>query len=117
MMLLGALTLLLLSAPARPAPHYHVLLVAVPHPECDCFPVLGAARGDVEALAEVLEKSWNVPKTDVTVVFDPKSTTKQAIKDLIRSKLIDPCTGPDDVVYFGFVGHGFQVVDLSKPTK
>src|SRR5665213_4452525 len=117
MPILTALWFLTTAASIQGSPHYHVLLIGVPHPNCSVYLPLSGVSKDLACLAAVLENNWNVPASDVTIEMDPKNTTKQGIKDLIKTKLIDPCKGKDDVVYFGYAGHGDQAVDLTKLTK
>jgi len=112
--------LALTGVPSGP-PQYHVLLIGVPQPGVEAavrtargyFPALRTVDSDLGKLAAVLEDRWSVPKQAVTIDTDPKDTTKAGILGLIESKLIEPCK-PDDVVFFGFVGHGLQIPDLSK---
>ncbi|MHB8635371.1 MAG: caspase family protein [Fimbriimonadaceae bacterium] len=116
MILFSALAFLFASAPQPAAPRYHVLLVGVPSPACPDFQPLAGVQVDLDSLQVVLEKSWHIPAGDIVKVTEPALTTKKAIVGLIRSKLIDEC-GQNDVVYFGYAGHGFQVVDMSKATR
>ncbi len=96
---------------------YHVLLIGVPEPNGTLFGKLDAVQGDLEALAKVLEDNWHVPKGAVVIEIAHGKTTKQGIVDLINKDLVQPCKDQNDVVYFGFSGHGYQVFDESKPTK
>src|SRR5579862_3340903 len=116
MLLLNVLSLIVAGATRHPATHYHVLLIGVPKPESSHFVQLDTVDSDLHGLALVLEKNWSVPTESVVIEDAHDKTTKQGILDLIKKTLIEPC-GKDDVVYFGFSGHGFQVFDASKATK
>ncbi len=63
---------------------------------------------DVEALADLLKNKLHFD--EVTILKEPKQTTKKAILDAFRSFLINR-TQPGDIVFFHYSGHGSQVED------
>ncbi len=98
-----------------PRPTYRVLLVGIGKYSDRRFSELDGDK-DVEMIAKVLTDSWGVnEKEEITVLNQPENTTKAKIMQAMQEKLVDPAK-KGDVIYFGYSGHGCQVVDKTKPT-
>jgi len=98
------------------APRIHVLLVGV----SDYSTATGGKLPDLHSHADVgmirgaLEARFGTPECDITVLTQPKETTREAILRAFGSALVEP-TRPGDVVFFHFSGHGTRRIDPESP--
>ncbi|MFA6272126.1 MAG: caspase family protein [Patescibacteria group bacterium] len=68
-------------------------------------PPLGYAKSDAEAVADILEKKFQFPKSNISLLID-----KDATKDTINKSFLDfKKTLPDDRLIVFYAGHGHTV--------
>ena len=73
-------------------------------------PRLRGSVNDVETMRQVLTSRWGFSERNITVLTDERATRAGIIKAL--DQLVAE-SGPNDLVYFHFSGHGSQVKDLN----
>jgi caspase domain-containing protein/uncharacterized protein DUF4384 len=73
-------------------------------------PRLRGSVNDVETMRQVLLSRWGFPERNITMLTDERATRAAIIKAL--NQLVKE-SGPSDIVYFHFSGHGSQVEDLN----
>ncbi|MCH9693173.1 MAG: caspase family protein [Gammaproteobacteria bacterium] len=96
------------ETPATSEPARRALLIGINDYQEDKVSDLNGAVNDVEILSHVLKTRFGFPATGISTLTD-----KQATRDNILSALRDfvAATGPGDVVYIHFSGHGSQAPD------
>ena len=117
--LMAALALAAMTPPvsvhAAPAGHKHALLIGISDyhgNEAGLFPDLNCAD-DVRQVSLALQTTFGFdPKTDIVTLTDPAHTTKVAILSALDTLVAE--TGPGDLVFIHYSGHGDQVVDHGK---
>ncbi|BCA53319.1 hypothetical protein W02_04590 [Nitrospira sp. KM1] len=73
-------------------------------------PKLQGSLNDVETMKQVLMTRWGFPEVNIRTLTDEQATREGMLAAL--SRLVDD-TGPDDIVYIHYSGHGSQVEDLN----
>jgi hypothetical protein len=74
------------------------------------LPALNGSLNDVETMRELLVNRYEFDPDNVTVLTDTQAT-RQGILDALKALVAR--TGPDDIVYIHYSGHGSQVEDLN----
>ena len=102
------LCLAAVSVPAQVAPPgvRRALLIGIN--DYQAVPGLQGSRNDVEAMQEILVSRWHFEPRNIAVLLDRAATRAgilSALDQLVR------VSGPDDVVYVHYSGHGSQVED------
>lgn len=109
---LGALFWATLPALAQPAADgrgvKRALLIGINN--YVAVPRLRGSVNDVETMRQVLTSRWGFSERNITVLTDERATRAGIIKAL--DQLVAE-SGPSDLVYFHFSGHGSQVKDLN----
>jgi hypothetical protein len=109
---LGALCLLLV-APARfasAAPAHHALLIAINEYASPDIPRLRGPHNDIEMIHKLLVSRFGFQESEIATILDAQATRAgilAALRELVQK------SGPDDVVYVHYSGHGSQVKDMS----
>jgi hypothetical protein len=121
----AALILGTASVPTASAPpatvqttHKRALLIGISdyHTANDSgyFPSLDC-DADVQRIQAALVATFKFdPKRDITTLSTPAQTRKQAILDALTTLVAE--TGPGDLVYIHYSGHGDQIPDPTEPT-
>jgi uncharacterized caspase-like protein len=100
------------AAQAASAGERRALLIGIN--DYQAVPGLQGSRNDVEAMQEILVNRWHFDPRNVTVLLDRAATRAgilAALDQLVR------VTGPDDMVYVHYSGHGSQVEDENGDEK
>jgi hypothetical protein len=71
------------------------------------FHSLGGAVRDVETMRELLVRRFGFAASDIVTLTDQEAT-RAAILDKLQKHLVEG-TGPGDILFFFFAGHGSQV--------
>jgi len=91
-----------------PAGTRYALLIGIN--DYQALPTLNGSLNDVETMRELLVERYEFDPENVTVLTDTQAT-RQGILDALKALVAR--TGPDDIVYIHYSGHGSQVEDLS----
>ena len=107
---------LLCALPAQ-AQHKRALLIGVhqyKHGPNSTFGDLDT-ESDVAAIRQVLIDHFGFGAGDIRVLTTGQETTRASILQAMRDALVTP-TGPGDIVYFHYSGHGSQVPNPKDPS-
>ena len=112
-LLLGAL---LCAQPAQ-AQHKRALLIGVHQYKHGPNSIFGDldTESDVAAIRQVLIDHFGFGAGDIRVLTTAPETTRASILQAMEDALVTP-TGPGDIVYFHYSGHGSQVPNPKDPS-
>ena len=106
----------LLSRPAQ-AQHKRALLIGVHQYKHGPNSIFGDldTESDVAAIRQALMDHFGFAAGDIRVLTTAPETTRASILQAMQDFLVAP-TGPGDIVYFHYSGHGSQVPDPKDPS-